>query len=292
VTMLQRSPTYVMTLPAEDAIANRLRRWLGDQRAYTITRWKNVVVSSLFFQLSQRRPNLVRKMIRSQTIKQLPAGYDVDTHFKPTYNPWDQRLCLVPDADLFKVIRNGDASVVTAGIQTFTERGLRLESGDELEADIIVTATGLQLIPIGGVQLVVDGAAVALPEKMAYKGMMLSDVPNFAFTIGYTNASWTLKADLVSEFVCRLIRYLDERGQDYFVPENNDPRITDAPLLTFASGYVQRSVDEFPKAGSRQPWRLGMNYAQDVVTLRHGRIDDGTMRFARRAEAADLVRSA
>ena len=289
VTMLQRSPSYILTLPAEDAIANRLRRLLGNRRAYTITRWKNVIASTIIYQLSQRRPEFVRKLIRKVTIKQLPDGYDVDKHFKPAYNPWDQRLCLIPDGDLFKAIRDGRASVVTDRIASFTEKGLRLESGDELEADIIITATGLQLIPMGGVHLVVDGHDVALPETYAYKGMMLSDVPNFAFTIGYTNASWTLKADLVSEFVCRVMRYLDEHGQDFFVPEKNDPTVTDAPLLTFASGYVQRSVHEFPKAGSRAPWRLGMNYAQDVVTLRHGKIDDGTMRFATKNKAGSVV---
>jgi cation diffusion facilitator CzcD-associated flavoprotein CzcO len=292
VTMLQRSPSYILTLPAEDVIANKLRRVIGARRAYAITRWKNVTMSTFIYQLSQRRPETVRKLIRNLTVKQLPAGYDVDTHFKPTYNPWDQRLCLVPDGDLFTAIRHGRASVVTDRIERFTERGLRLESGAELEADVIVTATGLQLLPLGGVQIVVDGQPVELPKTMAYKGMMLSGVPNFAFTIGYTNASWTLKADLVSEFVCRVIRHLDERGHDMFVPENNDPTVTDAPLLTFASGYVQRAIDQFPRAGTRAPWRLGMNYAQDVVTLRHGRIDDGTMRFARRSEPADLSRSA
>jgi cation diffusion facilitator CzcD-associated flavoprotein CzcO len=292
VTMLQRSPTYILTLPAEDAIANKLRRVLGARRAYAITRWKNVLVSTLIYQLSRRRPDTIRKLIRNLTVKQLPAGFDVDTHFKPTYNPWDQRLCLVPDGDLFKAIRHGTASIATDRIEAFTEHGLRLESGTELEADVVVTATGLQLLAFGGTQLEVDGRVVELPETMAYKGMMLSGVPNFAFTIGYTNASWTLKADLVSEFVCRLLRHMDEHGYDEFVPTNDDPSVTEVPLLDFSAGYVLRSIDQFPRAGSRAPWRLGMSYAHDVVALRHGRLDDGALRFARRAAKDSLARSA
>jgi cation diffusion facilitator CzcD-associated flavoprotein CzcO len=286
VTMLQRSPSYILTLPAEDAIANRLRGVLGDRRAYAITRWKNVFASTLLYQLSRRRPDTVRKLIRKLTIKQLPEGFDVDTHFKPVYNPWDQRLCLVPDGDLFRSIRHGQASVVTDRIDTFTENGLRLASGTELEADVVVTATGLQLLAFGGMELEVDGRAIELPETMAYKGMMLSGVPNFAFTIGYTNASWTLKADLVSEFVCRLLRHMDEHSYDEFRPVNDDPAITEVPLLDFSAGYVLRAVDQFPRAGSRQPWRLGMSYAHDVVALRHGRIEDGTLRLRKHRELA------
>jgi monooxygenase len=282
VTMLQRSPSYVLALPGEDAVAQRLRRWLGVRRAYAATRWKNVLISTLIYQLSRRRPRMMRRFIRKVAIKQLPAGYDVDTHFNPAYNPWDQRLCLVPDGDLFTAIRRGQASVVTDRIETFTEAGLRLRSGAELEADIIVTATGLQLLAFGGMQLAVDGRDVALPQTLAYKGMMLSGVPNFAFTVGYTNASWTLKADLVSEFTCRLLAHLDAHGFDSCVPVNDDPTVTAEPLLDFSAGYVLRSIDQFPRAGSRAPWRLGMSYPNDVRTLRHGRIDDGSMRFARR----------
>jgi len=238
-------------------------------------------VTALFYRLSRRRPEMIRGWIRKMTIQQLPAGYDVDTHFKPRYNPWDQRLCLVPDGDLFTAIRDGRASVATDRIASFTERGLRLESGAELEADIVVTATGLQLLPLGGTELVVDGRPVRLPETMADKGRMLSDVPNFAFTVGYTNASWTLKADLVSEFTCRLLGYMDEHGYDTCVPVNDDPGVTEQPLLDFQAGYVLRSIDKFPRAGSRKPWRLGMSYAHDVLTLRYGKISDGAMRFSR-----------
>jgi monooxygenase len=284
VTMLQRSPTYILSLPTEDGIATRLRDLLGVRRAYAVTRWKNVLISTVLYQLSRRRPAMIRNLIRKLAIKQLPAGYDVDTHFNPAYNPWDQRLCLVPDGDLFAAIRSGRASIVTDTIATFTKRGLRLGSGAELPADLVVTATGLQLLAFGGAELVVDGRPVDLPETMAYKGMMLSGVPNFAFTIGYTNASWTLKADLVSEFACRLLRHMDARGYDTCVPVA-DPAVTRRPLLDFAAGYVLRSIDQFPRAGSRAPWRLGMSYLSDVITLRYGRISDGTMRFSRNGNA-------
>ncbi|GAB4585837.1 flavin-containing monooxygenase [Nocardia sp. IFM 10818] len=287
VTMLQRSPTYIMSIPTEDAVATRLRAWLGPRRAYTITRWKNVLISTLIYQLSRRRPVMIRELIRKQNAAQLPAGYEVDVHFNPDYNPWDQRLCLVPDGDLFRSIRAGRAQVVTDRIDRFTAAGLRLASGAELEADIVITATGLQLLAFGGVELSVDGRAVDLPDTMAYKGMMLSGVPNFAFTIGYTNASWTLKADLAAEFVCRLLRHMDSGGYDRCTPWP-DPDIAKAPLLDFQSGYVQRAIHRFPSAGARRPWRLGMNYAHDVLSLRHGRIEDGTIRFARATDPAHV----
>ncbi len=290
VTMLQRSPTYILSLPAEDAIANRLRRMLGARRAYPIVRWKNVAIGTLIYQLSRRRPSLVKSLIRKAATRRLPPGYDVDTHFEPRYQPWDQRLCFAPDGDLFAAISQGRVSVATDRIAELTEAGLRLESGAELEADIVVTATGLQLLALGDIQLAVDGSEVKLAQTMAYKGMMLSGVPNLAFTVGYTNASWTLKADLVSEYVVRLLRYLDAHGYDQCVPTNDDPTITERPLLDFQAGYVLRSIDRFPKAGSRPPWRLGMSYANDVVKLRHGRIDDGTMRFSRRPVAHEAVR--
>jgi cation diffusion facilitator CzcD-associated flavoprotein CzcO len=282
VTMLQRSPTYILSLPSEDALANRLRSLLGPKVAYPIARWKNVAVSTLIYQLSRRRPGVVKALIRKAAMKQLPPGYAVDTHFKPRYQPWDQRLCLVPDGDLFRSIKHGDASIVTDRIAGFTKDGIRLESGDTLEADVVVSATGLRLLAFGGIELAVDGHVVKLPETMAYKGMMLSGVPNFVFTIGYTNASWTLKADLVGEYVVRLLRHLDRTGHDQAVPVNDDPAVTERPLLDFDAGYVLRSIDAFPKAGSRAPWTLGMSYAHDVVKLRHGRIDDGALRFSRR----------
>ena len=212
VTMLQRSPTYILSLPAVDGVARLLRRLLPERAAYAVTRWKNVAIATLVYQLSQRRPRFMRGVIRKQNSKLLPVGYDVDTHFKPRYDPWDQRLCLVPDGNLFRALRSGTAEIVTDTIDTFTETGLRLASGRELDADIIVTATGLNLMLFGGIELTVDGVKPDLREQIAYKALMLSGLPNFAFTIGYTNASWTLKADLVAEYVCRLLAHLDEHG--------------------------------------------------------------------------------
>ena len=282
VTMVQRSPTYIISLPSADPVEARLRRLVGHRRAYPLTRWKNVTVSTLIYQLSQRRPKMMRGWIRGMTVKQLPPGFDVDTHFRPAYGPWDQRLCLVPDGDLFRVIRDGQASVATGRIATFTKGGLRLESGPEIAADVVVTATGLKLLALGGVQLTVDGRDINLPETMAYKALMLSGVPNFALTIGYTNASWTLKADLTSEYVVRLLRYMDRHSYDVAIPVQDDPGVSERPLLDFAAGYILRSMHEFPKSGSRPPWRLGMSYVNDLFMLRHGKINDGVMRFSRR----------
>jgi monooxygenase len=280
VTMLQRSPTYIVSLPADDVVAIKLSALLGTRRGYAVTRWKNVALMTAFYRLCRRRPAMMRDWIRKLTIKQLPPGYDVGTHFNPVYNPWDQRLCLVPDGDLFEAISDGRASVVTDRIVKFTERGLLLESGAELEADIVVTATGLQMLALGGTQLTVDDRPVHLPETMVYKGMMLSGLPNFAFTFGYTNASWTLKADLVSEFACRLLAYMDSRGYDTCVPVNDDPTVTERPFTDFSAGYVRRFIDQLPRSGSRAPWRVSMNYPRDVIALRYGKINDGTMRFS------------
>jgi cation diffusion facilitator CzcD-associated flavoprotein CzcO len=290
VTMLQRSPTYVAAMSAEDAIANSLRRLLGARRAYPLVRWKNVVLGTLTYQLSRRRPQIVKSALRKAAARSLPPGYDVDTHFTPRYQPWDQRLCLAPDGDLFGAIRKGRASVVTDRVKEFTETGVRLESGTELDADIVVTATGLRLLALGGIRITVDGRDVKLPETMAYKGMMLSGVPNFAFTIGYTNASWTLKADLVSGYVVRLLRYMDAHGHDQCVPASDDPTVTERPLLDFQAGYVLRSIDEFPRGGSRPPWRLGMSYAHDLLKLRYGAIDDGVLRFSGRHATGQVDR--
>ncbi|MDX6583256.1 MAG: monooxygenase [Solirubrobacterales bacterium] len=281
VTMLQRSPSYVVSLPGVDPIARVLRRWLPPRMAYTLLKWKNVLLTMLSFQLSRRRPELAKKLIRKGVENRLPAGFDIDTHFTPTYNPWDQRMCLVPDGDLFDALGSGRASVVTDRIETFTERGLLLESGAELEADLIVTATGLNMLPLGGIELTVDGEEVSFPERLAYKGMMLEGVPNAAISIGYTNASWTLKCDLTCEYVCRLLNHMDEHGYAYCTPHNRDPAIRPEPMIDFSSGYVQRSIDKFPKQGSRRPWRLYQNYALDILALRHAGLEDGALEFSR-----------
>jgi cation diffusion facilitator CzcD-associated flavoprotein CzcO len=287
VTMVQRTPTYIVSVPARDPIAGWLRRILPERVAYAVTRWKNVGLMALVWGLSKRRPDFVRRMIGSGVRRHLPEGYDADTHFEPPYDPWDQRMCIVPDADLFEAIGEGRASIATDRIETFTEDGLRLASGEEIEADVIVTATGLNLLPFGGVELSVDGEEVSLPDTMAYKAMMLSGVPNFAFSVGYVNASWTLKVDLTCEYVCRLLRHMDRTGNRQATPENADPGITTSPLLDLSAGYVQRSIDRFPKAGSKQPWRLGMNYAEDVVKIRFGAIEDGVIRFSNPRPVAD-----
>jgi monooxygenase len=280
VTMLQRSPSYIVSLPAEDRIANALRRVLPPRLAYSIVRWKNVLITMLMFQLSRRRPALVKRIVRNGLEKRLPPGYDIDTHFRPSYGPWDQRMCLVPDGDLFEAICAGRASVLTDRIDTFTERGLRLASGVELEADLIVTATGLNLLALGGMQIAVDGQEVDVSRTMSYKGMMLSGVPNLAMAFGYTNASWTLKCDLTCGYVCRLLNHMDERGYRQCTPQNRDPSITEEPFIDFSSSYVLRSIEQFPKQGSRAPWRLYQNYALDILSLKFGAIEDGTMLFS------------
>jgi monooxygenase len=244
-------------------------------------RWKNVVLTMASYQLSRKRPQLMRELIRKGVARQLPAGYDVGRHFNPHYNPWDQRLCIVPNGDLFEAIRGGGASVVTDRIETFTERGLRLVSGEELEADVVVTATGLNLLALGGVELTVDERQVRLPETMGYKGMMLSGVPNFAFALGYTNASWTLKCDLTCEYVCRLLNHMDEHGYSQCMPSNRDPSVRALPFIDFSSGYVQRAIDKFPKQGSKAPWRLRQNYPRDLLELRFSSVVDGAMEFSR-----------
>lgn len=289
VTMLQRSPSYIVALPAEDPIAKLLRRVLPAKLAYPIMRWKNVLVTMLSFQVSRRRPALMKAFVRKGVEKRLPDGYDVDTHFNPRYRPWDQRVCLVPDGDLFEAISAGRASVVTDHIDTFTERGLALASGVELEADVIVTATGLNLLALGGLQIAVDGRDVEPSETMCYKGMMLSGVPNMAMAFGYTNASWTLKADLTFEYVCRLLKHMEERGYEVCTPRNRDASVTEQPFIDFSSGYVQRSIEQFPKQGSKAPWRLYQNYALDILSLRHGAIEDDAMQFSNAEPTLDAV---
>jgi cation diffusion facilitator CzcD-associated flavoprotein CzcO len=264
-------------MPGRDPVARRLRR-LPEAVSFPVIRWKSILVAMASYQLSRRRPDLLRSLIRKATLKELPGHIDVDRHFKPTYDPWDQRLCLVPDGDLFRSLRKGHASIVTDTIETFTERGIRLTSGEELEADLVVTATGLRLLPFGGIELSVDGTPIKVAETMAYKALMLSGIPNFAFTIGYTNASWTLKADLVADFVCRLLAHLDDTGHRSAVAVP-DPDIAEAPFMDFSSGYVLRSLDALPKQGDREPWRLRQNYLTDVRTIRRDAIDDGVLRF-------------
>lgn len=277
VTMLQRSPTYVVSRPAVDAVAAGLRKRLPSKVAYDLTRWKNVLLGMAFFEACRKFPHRAKSVLVGQVRKAIGDKVDVSKHFTPTYDPWDQRLCLVPDGDLFETLNTGKADVVTDTIETFTETGLSLRSGRKLEADLIVTATGLKLKFIGGMRLTVDGRDVEPSKAMNYKGAMLSDVPNLAVTFGYTNASWTLKCDLTCEYVCRLLHLMDEKRYRTCVPRLTDPSVRDEPLLDFSSGYVQRALSVLPRQGSKTPWRVHQNYALDLVALRHGPIDDGVL---------------
>jgi monooxygenase len=286
VTMVQRTPSYVMPLPAKDKLANRLRSLLGDERGYAITRRKNIAQQQFLWRFCQKYPRIARRLIRSMNVKLLPEGFPVDEHFNPPYKPWDQRMCFVPDGDLFKAIRSGRASVVTGHIATFTEKGVRLSDGRELEADIIVTATGLNVQPMGGLALSVDGEPVSLPDTIAYKGMMLSGVPNLAYAIGYTNSSWTLKIGLLCEHFCRLLAYMDAHGYDTARPVPADPAMPTRPFLNFAAGYIQRAIGQLPRQGDRAPWLTSMSYTSDVQLLRRMPVEDPELRFSR-AEARE-----
>ena len=281
ITMLQRSPSYIVSLPARDPVADVLRRTLPAKVAYGIVRWKNVLVTTAFFQFCRRAPRAARALIRRRLARELPRDFDVDRHFTPTYDPWDQRLCLVPDGDLFTALRSGSASIVTDRIETFTQRGIRLESGAELEADIVVTATGLNLLALGGIELAVDGSEVVLNETLGYKGMMLSGVPNFAIALGYTNASWTLKCDLVCMYVCRLLNHMHERGLRQVTPRAGELSDDETePFIDLKSGYVLRAIDQFPRQGKRSPWRLHQNYTRDTALLRFGPVEDDALEFS------------
>ena len=286
VTMLQRSPTYVVSRPAEDALANKLRETLPAKLAYHIIRWRNVLGGMYFFNLSRKKPEQVKKAIIDMVRQEMGPDYDVATHFTPRYNPWDQRLCLVPDADLFEAIKAGKADVVTDQIETVTKTGIKLKSGRTLDADIIVSATGLKMQLLSGVEFTVDGIKADLSKSMSYKGMMYSDVPNLASSFGYTNASWTLKCDLTCEYVCRILNYMDKRGLAFGVPRKTDPSLTEEPWLDFSSGYVQRALDQLPRQGTKRPWKLYQNYALDLMTLRYGAVDDGSMEFHRKPAGA------
>ncbi|HLZ41359.1 MAG TPA: NAD(P)/FAD-dependent oxidoreductase [Candidatus Sulfotelmatobacter sp.] len=286
VTMLQRSPTYILSLPNHDPLAKMMRRWLPGRVAQRAVRWKNILISMGIYQLARHAPQQARRMFREGAVRSLPAGYEVDKHFNPRYQPWDQRLCLVPDSDLFKAISSGKASVVTDQIETFTERGVRLQSGQELEVDIIVTATGLQMLALGAVKLTVDGTPVEPGAAFIYKGTMLSNVPNFAFCIGYTNASWTLRADLASTFVCRVLNYMDRHGYRTCMPECDTRSLDPHPLLSLNLGYVMRAAADLPKQASKKPWVIRQNYILDMMMMKLGRLQDGILKFGVGAAAA------
>ena len=280
VTMLQRSPTYVVSLPATNPLANLLHKVLPERVAAPMVRWSLAVGTQGLYHLSKWRPNLVRKILLRRVARQLPAGYDVATHFTPKYDPWDERLCAVTDGDLFKAIKAGKAEVVTDRIVRFTETGIELESGGEVPADIIVTATGLDLLFLGGIDLVVDGEKVDVSERLAYKGMMLEGVPNLAMAVGYTNSSWTLKADLTSEYTARLLNHMRTIGMRQCTPVNSDPSVQAQPLLGLASGYITRSQGDFPKQGSKFPWQVHQSYLRDYRSMHNRPVDQDAMAFS------------
>ncbi len=280
VTMLQRSPTYMASLPVRSPVVAMLRRLLPPRQAGTAAKWFHALVTQAFYQVSRRYPKMVRRMLLKGLARQLPPGYDIATHFTPQYDPWDQRFCATPDGDLFKSIRAGTSSVVTDHIERFTERGLLLTSGRELDADIVVTATGLELLFLGGIALSVDEAAIDPATRLTYKGMMLEGVPNMAIAIGYTNASWTLKCDLTCDYVCRLLNHMHEHGLTRCVPRNSGAVVGSEPILGLTSGYIQRSVHLLPKQGSSDPWRVHQSYLRDYRALKISEIDDSVMEFA------------
>ncbi len=289
ITMLQRTPSYVLPVPSRDKLNARLTRLLGFDRSYAITRWLNITRQVLVWRFCQKWPQAARKVIRDLNVKMLPDGFPVDEHFNPPYNPWDQRMCMVPDGDLFRAVRDGKASVVTGQIETFTENGVRLTGGRELPADIIVTATGLNVQPLGALTLTVDGEPVHVPDHLVYKGMMLSGVPNFVFVFGYTNASWTLKVGLVGENFTRLLRHMDARGYDTARPVVADAAMPSAAFTDFQSGYIVRALGQFPRQGSRAPWRISRTYNDDVKMLRRGPVDDPELRFGTAKQASEAA---
>jgi cation diffusion facilitator CzcD-associated flavoprotein CzcO len=270
VTMLQRSPTYIAARPAGDALADFLRDKLPAKAAYTILRWKNVLLTMLAYQVSKKRPELMKGLVRKGLEKELPAGFDIATHFTPPYNPWDQRFCIVPEGDLFRAIREEKASIVTGHIEAFTPTGIRLTGGEELPADVVVTATGLQMLVFGGVDFVVDGRHIDIAETVAYKGMMLSGVPNFAASVGYTNASWTLKCDLICAYVGGLLAHMDRIDALQVTPVWTGGALPEVPFLDLQSGYVLRSVGSFPRQGHALPWRVHQNYLRDRRMFKPG----------------------
>ncbi len=286
VTMLQRSPSYIISVPAVDPIAAVIRKLFPERAAHRMVRWKNVLLGMYFFWMCRWWPERAKRFFRRRLARELPPDFDIDLHFKPHYQPWDERVCLVPNADLFQAMRNGRVSVVTDQIERFTRDGILLKSGRELPADIIVTATGLKLLACGGIRVDVDGTPVEPGRRLTYKGLMLSNVPNCAACVGYANASWTLRADLASMYVCRLLRYMDRHGYARCVPRCDEESVQVRPLLGLMSGYVRRGIDLFPKQGPSAPWVLPQNYILDMLSLRFGKIDDGTLVFSRRDATA------
>jgi len=283
VTMLQRSPTYIGAVPSVDHIANLLRRFLPTMMAHKLIRMKNIVLITIFYQMARWFPGWFKWQIKRYIRKQLGSDFDIKRHFTPKYAPWDQRFCVAPDGDFFQVLKNGSASIVTDHIQRITKAGIQLRSGDTLEADAIVMATGLDMQVGGGIDISINGDAVEPADCISYRGMMLAPIPNMAIAIGYTNNSWTLKIDLMCERVCRLLNHMDRKGYVSCVPVPPE-RLDTAPILTLKSGYVERAAARLPRQGTVPPWRTYQNYFQDMLTIRYGKLEDGAIQFAREPE--------
>ena len=279
VTMLQRSPSYVASVPDRNPVVGLVQRVLPDRAAAATVRWGHALAAQAFYEFSRRYPAPVKRLLRYGVKSQLPPGFDISTHFTPRYNPWDERMCAVPGGDLFKAISSGSATVVTDHIEAFTEDGIRLRSGEFVPSDVVVTATGLELLFLGGMELAVDEAPVELSSRLTYRGMMLEGVPNLAFAIGYTNASWTLRCDLTCRYVARLLNHMRANNLSQCTPLNRDPSVVAQPLLDLQSGYIKRGADRMPRQGSKQPWRVYQSYLQDYVSTRRSRIDDGALEF-------------
>ncbi|MEP5763669.1 MAG: NAD(P)/FAD-dependent oxidoreductase [Halieaceae bacterium] len=292
VVMLQRSPTYVVSRPDKDRIANALRRFLPERWAYAITRWKNVLLQQWVYKKTRNEPEDVKQKLLHMVREELGPDYDVEKHFTPSYNPWDQRLCLIPNSDLFQSIRSGKASVVTEQISRITENGIELDTGETLEADIIVTATGLELVIMGEATVTVDGETIDFADTWTYKGIMYSGVPNLVTFFGYINASWTLRADLTAEYSCRLLNHMDAKGTPQATPQLRDADV-DMParqwIEGFSAGYMQRVMHLFPKQGDREPWLNPQNYRKDRKMFRHGELEDGALTFSRAEDHKTLA---
>jgi monooxygenase len=279
VTMLQRSPTYFIAMPMKDMMAKRLGKIMPQSWAYKLVRWKNIGISLFSYGYSKAKPKKMKEFFIANVKKMLPEGYDVEKHFTPSYNPWDQRLCLVPDGDFFKEIRNGKTSVVTEHIDQFTEKGILLKSGEELEADIVVSATGLVILPVGGIEATIDGKPFELQKSFSYKGTMVSDVPNFGLILGYTNASWTLKADLSSEYLCKLINLMDKKNCKSVIPRYKGKGKGKQIMTELESGYIDRAKDLLPYNGDKKPWKIDQHYIKDVISFRYSKMQDGHLEF-------------
>ena len=285
VTMLQRSPTYIGSLPLVDPVAAQANKYLPKNVAHVVNRWKAIAMATGQYQLARKFPKMFKKALKDMATRRLPEGFDYEKHFSPRYNPWDERVCLAPNGDFFKTIKSGKADVVTDTIETFTPTGIKLTSGEELQADIIITATGLNMQLFGGATATRNGEPIDLTKSMTYKGLMLSGVPNMAITFGYTNASWTLKADLVSEFICRVLNYMDANGFDRVEPQHPGDAIDEEPFMDFTPGYFRRAMDTLPKSGSEAPWKLKQNYFFDLRLIRHGKVDEESLHFTKHRAA-------